>query len=509
MKYPIGIQTFEKIRREGFLYIDKTRSLYDLLAMGQCYFLSRPRRFGKSLFVSTIRAYFEGKKELFEGLYIAEKEKEWNPYPVLHIAMSDLGVRSERLVPALKGMLDNLAYEHRLELRQEEIGARFKELIIKLAERGRVVVLIDEYDKALTTFMDEPETFEENRRILKSFYGVLKDADSYLHFLFVTGVSRFSKISLFSDMNNLTDISMKSRYATICGYTEEDMRVYFGRRISELAAERGISENKMFELVRLKYNGYNFNGKQRIYNPWSVLNCMAYGELKNYWFETGTPYFLKTYAERFVTDVEGVITSQTQLGHLDFWDEDLTPLLYQTGYLTLDEELEEGLFRLRHPNEEVSESFRRLLLVAYTQKGDGELQYAERFIREGLKEKDAEKLKSALNACFANIPYQIFIRDKEAYYHSILHLVFMLLHYRLRSEVSVSGGRIDLVLEKFGEVWLLECKLDESAQAALDQIQNKDYPAAYRNTGKSLWAMGINFDSKTKRIEELKILQIS
>lgn len=231
------------------------------------------------------------------------------------------------------------------------------------------MVLIDEYNKALISFVEEADIFEENRKILKSFFGVLKDADPYIKFLFITGVSRFSKISLFSDLNNLTDISMDKMFCDICGYTQQDMHHYFDARIQEIAAQSGVSSEEMYEQIRRKYNGYNFNGDIKMYNPWSVLNFMRTGQLSNYWFETGTPYFLSTYAARLQDNVEGTVVAKMELGHLNFQSESLTTLLYQTGYLTIDEEIKLDLFRLRHPNEEVSESFRWFLLAEFTQKG--------------------------------------------------------------------------------------------------------------------------------------------
>ncbi|MFN0201738.1 MAG: AAA family ATPase [Bacteroidia bacterium] len=508
MKYPIGIQTFETIIEDNYLYVDKTKSLYDLISQGKVYFLSRPRRFGKSLFISTLSAFFEGKKQLFKGLYIEDKVEKWETYPVIHIAMSDMSLRSDKLQVSLLDMLNRIARQYGITLVSEGIGERFKELIETLSQRQKVVVLIDEYDKALINFIDETDIFEENRKILKSFYGVLKDCDKYLKFLFITGVSRFSKVSLFSDLNNLVDISMKPNYCDICGYTQADMQKYFDTRIAEIAENENITKEEMYEKIRQKYNGYNFNGKIKMYNPWSVLNFMQDGELINYWFETGTPYFLAKMASRFETNVEGAISSRMELGHLRFDDENLSTLLYQTGYLTIDEKLDVELFRLKHPNQEVSESFRWFLLSEFTRKGAGEMQYASRFIREALLLKDAERLKNTLNPFFAKIPYQIFIKDKEAYYHSILHLIFMLLRYQIDSEVVTNAGRIDSVIDNLNEIWIFECKLDETAEKAYQQIIEKKYAEQYKNTGKQIWGFGVNFNSEQKQVNEVVIRQI-
>ena len=504
MKYPIGIQTFAKIIDTGCVYIDKTKSIEKLMnSGGQIYFLSRPRRFGKSLLLSTLSSLFQGKKDLFKGLYIEDKI-EWKSYPVAHLSLNTVGILDD-LEQGLHTIMEMAADKYEVKLMRTSVGDKLKELIEKLAKIGPVVLLIDEYDKPLISQIEHPEMLEKHRVILKSFYGVIKDLDDYLKFVFITGVSRFARVSLFSDLNNLTDISMHEDFCDICGYSESDMHHYFTEPIAKIAAGMNISTPELFEKVRKKYNGYNFYGKERMYNPWSVLNFLYSRQLDNFWFESGTPTFLTQIVANFQTSIEGIVAEKSDLGKLSFDSNNLVPLLYQTGYLTIDEEIEAGLFTLRFPNEEVSESFTHYLLTEYAHLQQGSVRYVAIKVRNALKAKDKDLLVSALNPIFASIPYQIFNKDKEVYYHSVMHLVFMLLHYNIASEVSTNVGRIDTILLEQNEIWIFEFKLDSSAEEAFAQIIQKDYAGQYRNAGKVIYGVGVNFDSATKKIDEAKM----
>ena len=312
-------------------------------------------------------------------------------------------------------------------------------------------------------------------------------------------------MSLFSDLNNLTDISMHEDFCDICGYSEAYMHHYFTEPIAKIAAGMNISTAELFEKVRKKYNGYNFYGKERMYNPWSVLNFLFSRELDNFWFESGTPTFLTQIVANFQTSIEGIVVHKSDLGKISFDADNLVPLLYQTGYLTIEEEIDTELLALRFPNEEVSESFSRYLLAEYTRLSRGSVLYVAIKVRNALKTKDKDLLVAALNPIFASIPYQIFNKDKEAYYHSVMHLVFTLLHYNIASEVSTNVGRIDTILLEQNEIWIFEFKLDSSAEEAFAQIIQKDYAGQYRNAGKVIYGVGVNFDSKTKKIDEAKM----
>ena len=377
MKYPIGIQDFEDLRRNGYKYVDKTNFVYKLTDEGKYYFLSRPRRFGKSLFLSTLEAYFQGKKELFEGLAIYDLETEWKKYPIFHI---DLNTANFREKDSLYNVLNDYltGWEDKYGTRDSEVTLplRFKGVIARAAEKeGRgVVILIDEYDKPILQTLQTPELQAEHRAQLKAFYSVLKTQDRYIKFAFITGVTTFGKISVFNDLN-LMDISMDYRYVNICGTTEEELKSYFKEGISELASANGDSESETIDKLRMRYGGYHFEkNSEGIYNPFSVLNTLAKHRYKNYWFETGTPTFLiellKEHGSRF-PDLSKEQVSANVMSSMDSASTNLIPVIYQSGYLTIkgyDERFKK--YQLGFPNKEVEEGFLNLLQPLYNSAGD-------------------------------------------------------------------------------------------------------------------------------------------
>ena len=377
MKYPIGIQNFEDLRRNGYKYVDKTNFVYKLADEGKYYFLSRPRRFGKSLFLSTLEAYFQGKKELFDGLAISDLETEWKKYPIFHI---DLNTANFREKDSLYSVLNDYltGWEDKYGTRESEVTLplRFKGVIARAAEKeGRgVVILIDEYDKPILQTLQAPELPAEHRAQLKAFYSVLKTQDRYIKFAFLTGVTKFGKISVFSDLN-LIDISMDYRYVNICGTTEEELKSYFKDGISELASANGDSESETIDKLRMRYGGYHFEkNSEGIYNPFSVLNTLAKHRYKDYWFETGTPTFLiellKAHGYR-LPDLNKEQVSAIVMSRMDSAPTNLIPIIYQTGYLTIkgyDERFKK--YQLGFPNKEVEEGFLNLLLPLYNSAGD-------------------------------------------------------------------------------------------------------------------------------------------
>ena len=378
MKYPIGIQDFEDLRRNGYKYVDKTNFVYKLADEGKYYFLSRPRRFGKSLFLSTLEAYFQGKKELFEGLAIYDLETEWKKYPIFHI---DLNTANFREKDSLYNVLNDYltGWEDKYGTRNSEVtlALRFKGVIARAAEKEGcgVVILIDEYDKPILQTLRDPELQAEHRAQLKAFYSVLKTQDRYIKFAFLTGVTKFGKVSVFSDLNNLTDISMVHRYVNICGTTEEELKSYFKEGISELASANGDSESETIDKLRMRYGGYHFEkNSEGIYNPFSVLNTLAKHRYKDYWFETGTPTFLiellKAHGYR-LPDLNKEQVSAIVMSRMDSAPTNLIPIIYQTGYLTIkgyDERFKK--YQLGFPNKEVEEGFLNLLLPLYNSAGD-------------------------------------------------------------------------------------------------------------------------------------------
>ncbi len=378
MKYPIGIQNFEDLRRNGYAYVDKTQFVYKLADEGKYYFLSRPRRFGKSLFLSTLEAYFQGKKELFEGLAIYEKETEWKQYPIFHIDLNTANFREEGcLYNVLNDYLT--AWEDKYGTRESEVTLplRFKGVIARAAEKeGRnVVILVDEYDKPILQTQQNEKLQEDHRNQLKAFYSVLKAQDRYIKFAFLTGATKFGKISVFSDLNNLMDLSMDHRYVNICGNTEEELKSYFKEGISELASANGDSESETIDKLRMRYGGYHFEkNSEGIYNPFSVLNTLAKHRYKNYWFETGTPTFLiellKEHGYR-LPDLSKEQVSANVMSSMDSSFPNLIPVIYQSGYLTIkgyDERFKK--YQLGFPNKEVEEGFLNLLLPLYNSAGD-------------------------------------------------------------------------------------------------------------------------------------------
>ena len=377
MKYPIGIQNFEDLRRNGYKYVDKTNFVYKLADEGKYYFLSRPRRFGKSLFLSTLEAYFQGKKELFDGLAISDLETEWKKHPIFHI---DLNTANFREKDSLYNVLNDYltTWEDKYGTRESEatLALRFKGVIARAAEKEGcgVVILIDEYDKPILQTLQAPELHAEHRAQLKAFYSVLKTQDRYIKFAFLTGVTKFGKVSVFSDLN-LIDISMDYRYVNICGTTEEELKSYFKDGISELASANGDSESETIDKLRMCYGGYHFEkNSEGIYNPFSVLNTLAKHRYKNYWFETGTPTFLigllKEHGSRF-PDLSKEQVSAIVMSSMDSASTNLIPVIYQSGYLTIksyDERFKK--YRLGFPNKEVEEGFLNLLLPLYNSAGD-------------------------------------------------------------------------------------------------------------------------------------------
>ena len=380
MKYPIGIQNFEDLRRNGYAYVDKTQFVYKLADEGKYYFLSRPRRFGKSLFLSTLEAYFQGKKELFEGLAIYDLETEWKQYPIFHIDLNTANFREEgSLYTVLNDYLS--AWEDKYGTRESEVTLplRFKGVIARAAEKeGRnVVILVDEYDKPILQTLQNEKLQEDHRNQLKAFYSVLKTQDRYIKFAFLTGVTKFGKISVFSDLN-LIDISMDYRYVNICGTTEEELKSYFKEGISELASANGDSESETIDKLRMRYGGYHFEkNSEEIYNPFSVLNTLAKHRYKNYWFETGTPTFLiellkeHGYRGYRLPDLNKEQVSAIVMSRMDSAPTNLIPFIYQTGYLTIkgyDERFKK--YQLGFPNKEVEEGFLNLLLPLYNSAAD-------------------------------------------------------------------------------------------------------------------------------------------
>jgi hypothetical protein len=508
---PIGIQTFENIIEGGYAYVDKTAWVYELANEGAYFFLGRPRRFGKSLLVSTLSAYFEGKKELFKNLAMDELEKEWTSYPVLHI---DLNVTAYRNVDDLEAGLDaNLRRLERVwnsggQTSGKTTDVRFYDLIQTACEKSgqKVVVLIDEYDRPLTQTMERGKENDEIRNALKGFYGVLKSADRWLRFVLLTGVTKFSKVNVFSDLNMLRDISMSERYAGVCGISAKELEDNFGSELEALGARNGMTYDETVAEMKKRYDGYRFAKRSEgIFNPFSVLNTLADQEFAYYWFKTGTPTFLVEQMKRGNFDplrfAENITISVSSINDYRIGDDNPVPLLYQSGYLTIegyDDELDEYI--LAFPNEEVRYGFLNELLPVYLYGLPEQREFSVRNFFKDLRAGNADGFMARMRSFFADIPYELNDQT-ERHYQLVFYLVFTLLGQYARAEVHNAKGRADAVVETKDAVYVFEFKLNGTAEEALRQINGTDYALPYEAGDRKVVKIGAEFSKDTRNIE--------
>ena len=511
MKYPIGIQDFEDLQRNGYAYVDKTNFVYKLADEGKYYFLSRPRRFGKSLFLSTLEAYFQGKKELFEGLAIYDLETEWKKYPIFHIDLNTANFREkDSLYTVLNEYLTN--WEDKYGARESEatLALRFKGVIARAAEKEGcgVVILIDEYDKPILQTLRDPELQAEHREQLKAFYSVLKTQDRYIKFAFLTGVTKFGKVSVFSDLNNLTDISMDHRYISICGMTEKELLTNFKEGINELAEANGDTEEATIAKLKARYDGYHFEENTvGIYNPFSVLNTLSRLRYKDYWFETGTPTFLvdllKMHNYR-LPDMTKERVSDDVINSVDSLSTNPIPVIYQSGYLTIkgyDERFKKYL--LGFPNKEVEEGFLNFLLPLYTSAGNNSPFLVDEFVQD-VESGNPERFMQRMKAFFADTSYQV-VGNAELYFQNAMYLVFKIMGFYTQVERPTSDGRIDAIIQTPNYIYVIECKLDRTADEAIKQIENNGYAEPFLMDKRKLYKIGVSFSSETRGVAEYKI----
>jgi len=503
-KYPIGIQSFQEIREGNYLYVDKTRYLHELIEQGKYYFLSRPRRFGKSLTVSTLKAIFEGKKELFGGLWIEERYDFSEEFPVVHLEFNNLGHREAGLIPALDYRLKEIGKQYGIGLDAPSPGLKFDQLIRALATRNKVVVLIDEYDKPVLDYLDDPEKAREARDVLKSFYAPLKSLDAHLRFVLLTGVSKFSRMSIFSELNNLYDLTMDGHYAALTGYTEAEVGEYFPEEIGLLAGKHSLGRQGAWQKVREWYNGYTWDGETKIYNPFSLLSLFQTKQFRNFWFHTGTPTFLVKLLNRSLPyGHEGVETSFAGVESFEVGDIAPLPLLFQTGYLTITR-IEGAVITLDYPNNEVRQSLSEYLLTDLSGRSEGEAFPIVVGLARKLLEDDLEGFMGGIDALFARIPAEIFQKDREAYYQTVIYLAFVLMQVHVDCEPRQRKGRPDLIVHFDDRVYIMEFKLDEPAESALRQIREKGYADPYRNGAREVLLVGVGFSSGKKGVGDWK-----
>lgn len=505
MKYPIGIQDFRELRSSNFIYVDKTEYIHRIITGGKYFFLSRPRRFGKSLLLSTIKELYAGEKELFKGLWI-EDQWDWETTnPVIHIKFASYGYHANPLDKAIDQGLNLEAGRLGVELGGADFKNRLQELIVKTQQKyGRkVVLLIDEYDKPIIDYLDDIPRAETNRDALKNFYSVLKDSDPYLQTVFITGVSAFSRVSIFSDLNNLKNLSLHRDAAALLGITSEEVKSYFAATLEQIAQRKGLSPEALFEKVQLWYNGYSWDGRHKLYNPFSLLNFLDGEQFQNFWFETGTPTFLvKEMRKHHYYDIGHVVASQHQLSAFDFKNLDPITVLFQTGYLTLESYDERfQTYHLRYPNHEVRFSLQQYLLNAYRDTLSGNALAPAVAITKALEAKDIEQVVKTINATFSSIPYDLWQRENEHFYHALLHLTFSLLGAYVQSEIHTAQGRCDALVLTERYIYALEFKLDRSAEEALQQIKDKGYLTPYLGSPKEKIAIGINFSTAEKAVD--------
>ena len=514
MKYPIGIQNFGKIRRDGFAYVDKTALMYKMTSEGNYYFLSRPRRFGKSLLISTLESYFAGERELFEGLAVNDLETEWKEYPILHLDLNSREYKDESsLYAELNRHLESWEKRYGDEYRERALEERFLQVIIKAFEQTgtRVVILVDEYDKPLLQTIGNEQLQTAYRNTLKAFYSVLKSCDRYIRFAFLTGVTKFGKVSVFSDLNNLIDLSFDKRYAEICGITEGELRRDFDAEVQLLADENKLTKDECYAQLRRDYDGYHFcDGSKGIYNPFSVLNTLASRQFRDYWFETGTPSFLVYQLKKTGYPLDAMTTealSTDTLNSIDIMDENPLPLLYQSGYLTLKSyDKEFDTYLLGFPNREVEQGFIKYLLPFYVPKTTDKSRFAiAQFVKE-VRNGDAEGFMRRLQAFFANGDYQVMGR-LELYLQNTLYVFFRLLGFYVDVERHTTNGRMDIVIQTPQYVYILELKVDKTADMALQQIDERGYAAPFEGDTRQVFKIGINFDTATRQINDYIIAE--
>ena len=507
--YPIGIQSFEKIRRNGYFYIDKTALIYRLVKTGSYYFLSRPRRFGKSLLISTLEAYFSGVRELFEGLALEQLEKEWKKHPVLHL---DLNIGKYDTPHSLDDILNKALLEweaiYGTGVGEVTLALRFAGVVERAYKKTGegVVILVDEYDKPMLQAIGERKLQVEFRSTLKSFYSVLKTMDRYIRFALLTGVTKFGKVSVFSDLNNLNDISMYEPFVSICGMTEKEIHDNLEEDLYELAAMQKMTYERVCAELKECYDGYHFvEDSEGIYNPFSVLNACKSKILDNFWFQTGTPTYLVNLLKESDYDlrllIEGVEVTASAFFEYRAEVKNPLPMIYQSGYLTIkDYDRDVLLYTLGFPNDEVRYGFLNFLVPYYTGVTDDETGFhIAKFMRE-LRSGDVDAFMERLKVFFAGIPYELS-NNTERHYQAIFYVVFTLLGQFVQAEVRSARGRADAVVQTKDAVYVFEFKLNGSAEDALKQIDERGYLIPYVLDGRRLVKVGVNFSKETRNVE--------
>ena len=508
-RYPLGIQTFQKIIEENMLYVDKTELIYKLTQSYSYVFLSRPRRFGKSLLVSTLASYFRGEKELFKGLAMERLEKQWKKHPVIHLSLASVKeIEPKKIEESLSNRLRDIENLFGIERKSNGLGDRLNDIIQQTTEQygEKAVVVLDEYDAPLLNVLHDEQRLKEVRQLMRTLYAPLKDCDPYLRFVFITGISKFSQLSIFSEINNLTVISMDDEYAALCGFTQQEIEEYFQEGIKQLAEKEELSVEQTLDKLRQMYDGYHFSSDSPgVYNPYSIINALAKKKIENFWFSTGTPSFLVEMLRKFHTDISRIDGSEAEVAEFDAPTENMKsilPLFYQSGYITIKHfDRKAKLFTLGFPNKEVKTG---LMDNLYTYYVAPTLDYRATNIwriSKGLLEDEPETSLQTLQAYLESIPYQDS-RFDENHYTQMLYVIFSLLGLHVDSQVRTAKGRLDVVVRTEGHIYVMEVKLDRPAREAIEQIDSRNYLLPYTLDGRQLTKIGISFSTEERNVTE-------
>ena len=512
-KLPISIQTFSKLRGENCVYIDKTELIYNLTqGGGNAYFLSRPRRFGKSMTLSTLKSIYQGEKHLFEGLWIEDKWDWTRRNPIIHISFNDLDYKETPLQDTISTLLVKIAESYGFTPQSTTCGAQFEELIQTLSKiKGKVVILIDEYDKPIIDYLETPNhnIAKANRAILRQFYACLKSNDQNIELFFMTGVSKFSQTGIFSHLNHLRDITMDDEFATLVGYTQEELVDNFDEYIEKTAFKIGYSKEELLQSIKTWYNGYSWDAVTSVYNPYSVLLFFARPSFEPHWFATGSPKFLiDIIRERGMFDFNQLKVNSMILDSYDIENLDIRTLMFQTGYLTVKKkDVRTGTYLLDYPNREVEKAMSNQILALMTGKQFIDTPLFN--LHDAFLDNETERVVQILNSMLRDIPYQLLQYDREAFFHALVHIIFRYIGFEIESEVNTSNGRMDAVVQTDSNVYIFEFKIKKTAEIAFQQILDKKYADKYRMSNKTIIGFGINFDIENKCIDDWKIEALS
>ena len=514
-KLGLGIQELSEFQEKNLIYVDKTDIIHKLIEDGKYYFFSRPRRFGKSLLINTLYEIFSGNKELFQECSIYDKWNWEEKNPVIKISFAEINYRKHGLEEALEISLLEQAKSHGVVFETSSYGERFLELIKKTGKKKPVAILIDEYDKPIIDYLEksEFEQAQKNREILKTLYAGIKDQDKYIHFLFMTGVSKFSKVSIFSDLNHLTDITLHYKFATLLGYSEDEIKKYYGDYLNPIAKNLNLSHTKLLEKIKEWYDGYSWDGVNFLYNPYSILNLFYAEAFKNFWFETGTPTFLikRLKAEdKKIHESINKSVKETAFNKYDVDNMNLTAIMFQTGYLTIKKvDRIEGKYLLDYPNKEVRDSFLDFAVEHYANSSTDEMTYVVDTLTEALDNKDMQSFFTALQSLFSSITVKQLekVKEYEGFYHSIIYIVLKIVGIKIDCEIQSSFGTTDAVITTDDYIYVIEFKMGK-AISAIEQIKKKKYYQPYLSDKREVLIVGFGFDKAKRNLDDFLLEEI-